>query len=59
MIFRDWYLAIFTGPILTLPEPSPLLRRRAYLVSQECKYMYIYIFDVIGLCLVVSVLEYE
>ena len=24
MIFRDWNLAIFTGPILTLPEPSPL-----------------------------------
>ena len=23
MIFRDRNLAIFTGPILTLPEPSP------------------------------------
>ena len=24
MIFRDWNLTIFTGPILTLPKPTPL-----------------------------------
>ena len=55
MIFHDWNLLIFTGPILTLPEPTPLQTFHIYMDSlQKCwnlrpvNFFFFFFFQAIG-----------
>ena len=46
MIFQYWNLAIFTGPILTLPEPTPLTNNFDVVLDERISLDFLVVFIV-------------